>query len=324
MESDLKKELIKTLRDLTAAGMLDCVRALEESNFDINKAVDIIKSKGQNIVSGREGKTATEGLVIAAHVGNDKTLAMIEVNCQTDFVSRSPDFSQFSEDVLTHLCASVLSNTPFDVDDPSVYNLRNSIINKTKENCLIRRWWVEQVFDDTCKTFSYIHNGGKLGVILSLKAPSIEAASSKEFTEIGTDLAMQVAAMNPLAVSVDKIPSDVLDRQKIIFEAQIKELNKPPAQWSKILDGKLNKWYSEVCLSKQESVLFSKKSIEQLIKTEYAAQLGGELEIINFIRCQVGEGIEQQKSNDFSNEVAKLSGIPATPCPTCEKGVCNH
>jgi len=314
-----KSELLKELRALTQAGMKDCNDALKEAGDDLQKAVDIIKSKGQNIVSGREGKVAAEGIVMAAFVENDKTAAMIEVNCQTDFVSRNPDFKQFAEDALTHLCGATAANTPFDVNETQVRNLRTSIMAKTKENCLIRRWWVEQVFEESCKTFIYIHNNNRLGVILSLKAPSVETSQSSSFQEIGMDLAMQIAAMNPIAVSVDRLPVEMVERQKAIFEAQLRELNKPQAQWSRIIEGKLNKWYTEVCLTKQESVVVAKKSIEQLIDSQYAALLGGKIEIVNFIRCQVGEGIEQQTKSDFTDEVAKLSGIPAAPDPKEEQ-----
>jgi len=301
-----KAELLKELRARTQAGMKDCHDALAEANDDLEKAVDIIKTKGQNIVSGRESKVAAEGLVVVGHIQSEKVMGMIEVNCQTDFVSRSPDFKQFADDCFTQLSHAVRENIPLDVNNQLVTDIRTAIIGKTKENCVIRRWWVEEVVPDNCKTFSYVHNGGKLGVILSLQAPSAETVNSPEFNQLGSELAMQIAAMNPVAVSVDRLSPEDVTRQKSIFETQLRELNKPPAAWAKILEGKFNKWYTEVCLLEQESVVLPKTLVKQVIKN-VGAKLGGDIQVINFIRCQVGEGLETKKEN-LADEVAKISG----------------
>lgn len=299
-----KSDLLKELRARTQAGMKDCHDALRESNDDLEKAVDFLKTKGKNVVSGRETKVASEGLIVAGHIGSDKTLGMIEVNCQTDFVSRSPDFKAYADDSFNMLLNSHLQNKPLDINSQLAIDLRTDIVGKTKENCVVRRWWVEEVNSDNCKTFFYIHNGGKLGVVLSLQAPSVEAANSPEFTALGNDLTMQIAAMNPLAVSADRLSADVVDRQKGIFETQLQELNKPQAAWAKILDGKLNKWYTEVCLLDQESVLIPKTLVKQVIKN-VGTKLGGDIQVINFIRAEVGEGLEKKQDN-LADEVAKL------------------
>jgi elongation factor Ts len=277
-----KSDLLKELRARTQAGMKDCHDALREANDDLEKAVDIIKTKGKNIVSGRENKVATEGLIVAGHFGSDKTVGMIEVNCQTDFVSRSPDFKAFADDSFNMLLNAHLQGQSLDVNNPTAVDLRTDIISKTKENCVVRRWWVEEVAPDTCKTFLYIHNGGKLGVILSLQAPSVDAANSKEFASLGLDLAMQVAAMNPLAVSSDRLAADLVERQRGIFETQLQELNKPPAAWAKILDGKFNKWFTETCLLDQESVVLPKTTVRQVVKNA-GTKLGGEVQVLSLI-----------------------------------------
>lgn len=299
-----KSDLLKELRTLTQAGMKDCHDALREANDDLEKAVDIIKTKGKNIVSGRENKVASEGLIVAGNIGSDKTVGMIEVNCQTDFVSRNPDFKAYADDSFNLLLNAHLQSKPLDLNSQLAVDLRTDIIAKTKENCVVRRWWVEEVVSDNCKTFFYIHNGGKLGVILSLQAPSVEAANDKAFMSLGADLAMQVAAMNPLAVSSDRLDTTAVERQKAIFETQLRELNKPPATWSKILDGKFNKWYTEACLLNQESVTVPKTFVQQVIKN-VGNQLGGEIKVINFIRAEVGEGLEKKQDN-LAEEVAKL------------------
>ena len=316
-----KSDLLKELRARTQAGMKDCHDALRETNDDLEKAVDLIKTKGQNIVSGRVNKVASQGLVMACSVDN-KTTAMVEVNCQTDFVARSQDFNQFVQECLSLIAESARDNVPFNVNDVRPTEARNNIVAKTKENCVVRRWWIEQVVPETCKVFHYVHTGNQLGVVLSLQAPSVEASNSIEFEQLGNELAMQVAAMNPLAVDVDRLPPEDVTRQKAIFESQLQELKKPQAQWDKIISGKFNKWHTEVCLLSQESVVTPKTTVAQIVKN-IGTKLGGEIQVINFIRCQVGEGLEEEKS-DYVAEVAKLSGVPAMPCPTHDKGVCNH
>jgi elongation factor Ts len=324
-----KSELLKELRSLTQAGMKVCLDALKESNDDLEKAVDIIKTKGQNIVSGREGKVAAEGLVLIGKTGflkNKTALLMLEVNCETDFTAKSPEFRMFAEDVWNNIAACYLGNVPFsEGTNNEALAAQTGISTKTKEKCIFNRWWIEEPIDDACRVFGYVHHPtDKLASIITLKAPSVEFADSEEFAKIGHDLAMQIVALNPIAVSPESLSEDVVVRQKDIFEAQMKELGKPQAQWARIIEGKLNKWYTEVCLIKQESVVVPKKSIEQLIETQYAALLGGKIEIVNFIRCQVGEGLSKPKGDSFALEVAKLSNVPAAVCPTAEKGVCNH
>jgi elongation factor Ts len=293
-------EMIKELRALTQAGMKDCKESLEEANWDLQKAVDIVKTKGLNIVSGREGKVASEGAVSISKIGD--VYAMVEVNCQTDFVANSSAFIDFIDHTAMTLAERVATDHPFSVDD--VKSQRESLISTTKENVVVRRWWVEQSMVAQARTFTYVHPNYKIGVLLTLMAPTEEAAKSPEFSELGNDLVMQVAAMNPLAVSVDKLDPAVLARQKAIFEAQLAELNKPQAAWPRILEGKLNKWHTEVCLLNQESVVIPKSTIQQVIKN-VGTKLGGEVQVVTFMRCQVGEGIETQKIN-LADEVAKM------------------
>lgn len=303
-----KSDLIKELRARTQAGMKDCADALKDSNNDLEKAIDLLKTKGQNLVSGRSGKPAAEGIVVIKSLGDKfDSVVMAEINCQTDFVARNPDFIKFANIAIDYIGDCVSNNKSFDINDPILVSARNEIVNKTKENCVIRRWWAEQVPFDTNKTFSYIHPGSKLGVILSLSASSPEIANSNEFKSLGNDLAMQIAAMNPLAISSDRLHKDVVSRQTDIFIIQIKEINNAKMQPQRVLDGKLNKWYSEVCLLDQESVIVSKMSVRQVIEN-VGKKLGGNIQVASFIRCNVGDGINVSK-DDFTTEVSKLSGI---------------
>lgn len=297
-------ELIKELRNLTQAGMKDCKDALEEANFDLQKAIDIVKTKGLNIVSGRSGKLASEGRVMILSVKHKPIHVMVEVNCQTDFVAQSESFNDFLEHTACTLICDVEEGRKFDPSGDVIENQRKLVVASTKENIVVRRWWAEEALDPTVKIFDYIHSNDKIGVILTMKASSKEITDSKEFIELGNDLAMQVAAMAPLSVSPDTLDPSVIARQKSIFETQLKELNKPEAAWSKIIDGKFNKFYTEVCLLNQESVIVPKQTVVQVIKN-VSDKIGSEIQVVNFIRCQVGEGMEQ-KQEDLAAEVSKL------------------
>lgn len=294
-------DLIKELRNLTAAGMKDCKEALLEADWDLQKAVDLVKIKGLNIADGRTGRVASEGRV---DINTSDTLAvMVEVNCQTDFVANSKEFVEFVQCTKHVLYHAVSGNMEFKVDD--VEDERKAVVSITKENIVARRWWVEESMDPTVKVFSYLHSNNKIGVLLSLQAPSETDAQDPAFLALGDDLCMQVAAMNPLAVSSDRLSSEEIDRQKVIFETQLKEEGKPQAMWDKIMIGKMNKFFKEVCLLEQESVITPKTSIKQIIQ-KVGDKLGGNITVINFVRCQVGEGIENKKE-DLAEEVAKLT-----------------
>lgn len=296
-------EMIRELRVLTSAGMKDCKDALEESNWDLQKAVDIVKVKGLNIADGRTGRVASEGRA-SILVRQDNTIAvMTEINCQTDFVANSEEFKDFVHSVLGTVLTNTLMDEPFTAD--SVEDKRKEAVSKVKENVVVRRWWVEEAQSPLVRVFSYQHSNAKIGVLITMLAPNEAAASSPEFKALGEELAMQIAAMNPLAVDSDRIPSAEKDRQKAIFETQLAEDKKPQAMWSKILEGKFRKWNTEVCLLEQESVVIPKTPVKQVIKN-VGTKLGGEIQVVNFIRCQVGEGIEK-KTENLADEVAKLT-----------------
>ena len=309
-------ELIRELRALTSAGMKDCKDALEESNWDLQKAVDIVKVKGLNIADGRTGRVAADGRVAimdatAVFDGNGKLQphrelkVMVEVNCQTDFVASNPDFVEFANATAATFLLAILNGYAFDASSVEQGEKgRLVLVSKVKENVVVRRWWAEEGQDPTVRVFDYKHSNNKIGVLITMKAPSVDAANSNDFRVLGEELAMQIAAMNPLAVDVTHIPPEEKDRQKAIFETQLKDENKPEKMWEKILEGKFRKWSTEVCLLEQESVVLPKTPVKQVIKN-VGTKLGGEIQVVNFVRCQVGEGIEKKKEN-LADEVAKM------------------
>lgn len=300
-------EMIRELRSLTQAGMKDCKDALEESGWDLQKAVDIVKVKGLNVVDARAGKIAADGIVRVVPVDSN-TFAMVEVNCQTDFVAGSPDFQSFVALTGIALAEAARDNRPFSAQE--VEEERKALVSISKENVVVRQWWIEQAMDPRARVFSYVHPNNKIGVVLTLLASSDSAFNTLEFERMGNDLAMQVAAMAPVGVSSERIPTDVHSRQRAIFETQIAEMNKPAAQAVKILEGKFRKWYTEVCLLEQESVIVAKTSVKQVLEN-LSKQVGGKVEVVNFVRCSVGEGIERVAEN-YAEEISKLSGVAST------------
>lgn len=293
--------MIKDLRAITQAGMKDCKDALEETNWDLDKAVDLIKIKGKNIVSNN--KVAAEGKVAICRV--DNSVVMIEVNSVTDFVARIPEFNKFVDICLDSLCESVSNNEMWSPD--KVENQRKDLVGVTKENIVISHWWVETMIKSGTGIFSYIHTNEKIGVILTINSSEANE-QNPELIELGNDIALQITAMKPLAISADRLDPSLLDRQKTIFDTQIKNLNKPEASRAKIMEGKLNKWYTEVCLLDQELVTSAAKgekiSVRDAIK-KVSTKLGCDIEVVNFIRCEVGEGIDKLVDN-FADEAANM------------------
>jgi len=303
-----KTDMIRDLRALTQAGLKDCKDALEECGWDLNNAIDLIKKKGQNVVSG--SKIAAEGIVRAMHFGSDKVAGMVEVNCVTDFVARMPEMKSIADKCLLSLYQHILVDNPTWSVTPEIDSERKELLSKTKENIEVRRWWVEQFVGKHGKVFIYVHPNneeGKIGVLLSLSASSEEVAESDKFSELGEQLAMQVAAMRPLAVEPCKLDPNIIARQNAIFEAQIDEMKKPEEAKNRIMEGKKSKWYKEVCLLDQQSVVYPKISVSRAIES-VSKDLNGSIEVINFVRCEVGEGIEIQ-SEDFADEVNKMAGV---------------
>jgi elongation factor Ts len=307
--------MIKELRERTQAGMSDCKAALEEENGDLDKAVENILKKGIVKAAARAGKVATEGEVRTAVTDNGTRGTIVEVNTQTDFVSRGEAFKEFVGKVLevaTKLDkgADVLAqkypgkSTTIDVE-------RQELTAKTGENTVVRRWDMLKAGANGL-VHSYVHMGGKLAVLVEAYAPAGKA-SDKEFLDFVDNCAMQIAAMGPLVVSKDKLSAKDLEKQKEIYAAQMQEekaagtLKAPEAAWPKIIDGKINKWFTEVTLLGQESVTTQGSTVEKL-REELSKKLGGDVKIASFIRFALGEGIEKAK-DDLAAEVAKMTGV---------------
>ena len=284
-EVKISAKLVKELRDRTGLGMMECKKALEESNGDVETAIDNLRKSGQAKAAKKAGNIAADGAIIIAQ--NDKQAYLLEVNCQTDFVAKDDSFNAFAEKVAN----IALENSTTDVaaiaelpygDGQTVEEARVSLVQKIGENIQIRR--VEVL--EGANIASYRH-GLRIGVVVSFEGGNAET---------GKNLAMHIAAVNPVSVDDEDVAADILAREKDIIEAKAKESGKPDNIVEKMIEGGLRKYLDEVTLLRQQYVMDNDKKVGDVLKAEGVKVLG-------FKRLEVGEGIEK-KQEDFAAEVA--------------------
>ena len=295
---------VKTLREMTGVGMMDCKKALTESNGDMDKAVEWLREKGMAASAKKAGRIAAEGMAYAGVI--DGVGVAVEVNAETDFVGKNEKFQDFVRGV----AATIAKENPADLDalmalkyeggERTVQEQQNEMILVIGENIKVRR------FARFADNFSvpYIHAGGKIGVIVNLKVEGgIDA------TEIGKDVAMQIAALNPRFWDKSQVTDAVIEEEKKIMLAQMdndpKMAAKPQQVKEKIVLGKLNKFYSENCLLQQAFVKDGDVTVEQYMD-KAAKALGGSVKLLDAVRFEKGEGIEKKKE-DFAAEIASLA-----------------
>jgi len=303
-------QLVKELRDRTQAGLNDCKAALVEAEGHLENAVVIIQKKGLAKSVKRAGAIASEGLVVTSVSADGKLGAIAEVNIQTDFAARNPEFVAFTakvvEAALKAKLGADLGSEPFPGGAGTIEDNRAALVGKLGENITVRRWDRLSI-DGAGRVHSYVHMGGKVGVLLAVRTGTDAAAKAPAFEKFVDDSAMQIAAMSPQFLNVSEMPADARGKQAAIFDAQLIEEGKPDAARPKIIEGKLAKWAKEVCLLEQESVIDTDKTVEAL-RAGLAKELGTEVTLSRFARFQVGEGIEKPTAPDFASEVAKMAG----------------
>ncbi len=253
---------VNELRQKTGAGMMDCKKALTEADGDFEKAIEILRKKGAAVAAKRAEKSANEGIVLTK-VSDDKTKGVIlEVNCETDFVAKSEDFVNFTN----NLVDAVYENNPANVDElleknTDIKNQLNDVMGKVAEKIEISRFDIENA--ENGLLVDYIHMGSKLGVLV--KFDNVESGKD-ELAEIGKDIAMQVAAMKPICVYREEVPQDVISKEIEIYKEIARKEGKPEQILEKIATGKLNKYYQENCLSEQSFIKDNTKTVGDLIK----------------------------------------------------------
>lgn len=294
---------VKTLREMTECGMLDCKKALMETDGDMEKAVEFLREKGLASVAKKAGRIAAEGIVLAFTDPEKKVSVAIEVNSETDFVSKNEDFREF----VKLAGQAVIDNDPADVEALLACVVDGRTVNehlqdrqlKIRENLKVRRF-VRYEGD----VATYVHGGGTIGVMVKF---ATDVADKEGFAEYGKDVAMQIAAANPSYICEHCVPAEVIEHEKEILMAQIdnddKLANKPDAVKAKMVEGRIGKYYKENCLMNQEFVKDPDLDIKGYTE-KVAKELGGSIKITEYVRMEKGEGIEKKQEN-FADEVAK-------------------
>ncbi|MFZ5722570.1 MAG: translation elongation factor Ts [Pseudomonadota bacterium] len=282
---EISAGLVKELRERTGLGMMECKKALVEAGGNIETAIDNLRKSGQAKAAKKAGRTAAEGAVVTA--GNGGTAVLVEVNSETDFVGRDASFLAFANDVAKAALASGETDVAklAAANGGAIESARLALIQKIGENIQIRR--IARLTGDVVGT--YIHSG-KIGVLAAVKGGN---------ADLGKDLAMHIAAANPLVVNPADVPADVLAREKEIYAAKAAESGKPANIVEKMVEGSLRKYMSEVSLTEQAFVKDPDTKVGDLVKKAGAT-------VQQFIRFEVGEGIEKEVT-DFAAEVASMT-----------------
>ncbi|MGC8534018.1 MAG: translation elongation factor Ts [Rhizomicrobium sp.] len=306
--ANISASMVKELRDMTGAGMMDCKMALTETGGDMQSAVDWLRTKGLAKAAKKAGRVAAEGLIgVATGVASG---ALVEVNSETDFVARNEEFKGFvkrAAEVALKVEGDMdrLMSHPHEDQGASLSDTLTALIAKIGENMSIRRATVLGVNPGVVA--SYVHNAsgpelGKIGVLVALTSSADPAA----LTQLGRQIAMHVAAASPIALSSDHVSAEIVDRERAIYAEQARESGKPENIIAKMVDGRMKKFFQEQVLLEQTFVIDGETPINKVIE-KAAKDLGHPVQLSGFVRYQVGEGIEKEDS-DFAGEVSKMAG----------------
>ncbi|HEX8297166.1 MAG TPA: translation elongation factor Ts [Chthoniobacteraceae bacterium] len=276
-ETVIDAQLVKTLREKTGAGLMECKRALGETAGDLEAAIDFLRKKGAASAAKKADRDAREGVIAQAILPGAKVGVLVEINCETDFVAKNDQFRAFTEEI-----AKKIANEPgVDLESDRV-----AAVQKIGENVLIRRSDRVEVTGGGAVA-AYIHTGGKVGVLVEVGANNDATASSEEFKQLVRDITLQIAAANPISVDRTSVPEATVARERAIYVDQVPP-GKPANIVEKIVDGKLDKFFSTVCLVDQAFIKNPDQTISQLL-AEKSKTLGDQLVIRRFLRYSVGE-----------------------------------
>ncbi|WP_125153742.1 translation elongation factor Ts [Clostridium rectalis] len=297
-------KMVKDLRELTGAGMMDCKKALSEVNGDIDKAVEILREKGLSAAAKKSGRVAAEGLVVTSISDDKKSGAIVEVNCETDFVAANDDFKVLSNNIAKQAMVTKATTVEEFVaekyiadENLTIKDAVVALIAKLGENMSVRRFNDFSVESGVIE--SYIHAGGRIGVLVKLECEK----ESDILSEVAKDVAMQVAAINPLFLDRTMVDNETLEKEKEIYRVQALNEGKPEKIVDKMVEGRIHKYYKENCLVEQVWVKNPDYTITKYLQ-EKSKEVGAEIKIAGFVRYERGEGIEK-KEEDFAEEVKK-------------------
>ena len=304
--ANITAALVKELRERTQAGMMDCKKALMENDGDMDKAIDWLREKGLAQAAKKAGRIAAEGAVVQYITECGKVGAVVEVNCETDFVAKTDNFMNFANSVAKHVAlanpADIESlNAQKFVDDESktIENMISDATVAIGEKISIRRF---ARYETTGLVSSYIHMGGKVGVLVEV---ATEAGDNEAVKELAHDICLQIAAAKPEAVRREEVNSENLEKEREIYRIKALESGKPEKIVDKIVEGQVEKYYKEVCLLEQVFVKDGDKTIKGLV-AEVAKAAGAPIDVVRYARFERGEGIEKRK-DDLAAEIAKMA-----------------
>lgn len=278
--AEITVSMINDLRKQTSAGMMDCKKALNETGGDFDAAIKILREKGAVIQQKRADKESKQGIINAVSSEDGKTLAMAEVNTETDFVAKTDNFKNFALAVTNRVLAE-----GEDVGDTMTEELK-TIVSQTGENVKIRRT-ARMNLEGTGKVESYIHMGGKVGVLVEVSCGKAETEANEKFAQLVHDLTLQIAAAAPSFLTSEEVPEATIEAEKDIYRNQMKDEKKPENIMENILKGKIKKFFSEVCLVDQPFVKEPKMSITDIVKA-CEKECNDAITIKRFVRFQLG------------------------------------
>ena len=288
--AEITAALVKELREMTGAGMMECKKALAEAEGDIDKAVDVLRTHGLAAAAKKAGRATNEGMVMALVSEDGQAGALVELNCETDFVGMNEKFHAYAEKIAT----AVIANKPADMDalkaseieGEKVEDVVTDAIHTLGENIQLARF--AYAGQPEGAVASYIHGGGKIGVLVEFKLGDTSFATNEDFKKYGRDIAMQVAAASPVAATRESVDPAIIEHEMSIYKAQAAESGKPENIQEKIATGRMEKFYKESCLTEQAFVKDPDQSVNQYTAA-VAKQLGTTIEIVDFTRFMLGE-----------------------------------
>lgn len=300
-------KMVAELREKTGAGMMDCKKALTQAEGDFDKAIEILREKGLAAAAKKSGRIAAEGLVMTYISEDGKTGVVVEVNCETDFVAKNEDFVNLTTNIAKQVAASKAETVeevlaePYIADSSvTVKDAITALIAKLGENMTFRRF--ERFHTEDGVIAEYIHGGGRIAVMVQLEGCNCEGAK-----EVAKEIALQVAAAHPLYIKPEDVSVETLAKEREIYRQQCLNEGKPEKIVDKIVEGKVQKYYKDVCLIEQPWIRDQDVSIKKFLQQK-EKELGKSLSIVKFARFENGEGIEKKEEN-FAEEVMKQAGM---------------
>ena len=277
---------VKELRELTGAGMMECKKALNEAEGDMDKAVDVLRTRGLAAAAKKAGRATNEGTVTAIVAEDGKSGVVLELNCETDFVGMNEKFKAYADRIagvaLSNKCSDVEALKDLSDNGETVADIITDAVHVLGENANLAR--VKTV--EAGAVCSYIHMGGKIGVLVQFDVEGIDPTAA-DFVAYGRNVAMQVAAISPVAANREGVPADAVEHERAIYVAQAAESGKPENIQQKMAEGRLEKFFKENCLTEQDYVKNPDQTIAQYTD-EVAKQLGGSIKVVGFVRFALG------------------------------------